>query len=723
MATRIALYECGLHVVFDVTDSGKLALLHFSAAMFDDTTVTSEQKAAFDVVGLNVTGVGRDEHHGPKYTFTMPGMHLRYREHRDSRNRFGRKIEMVTEDDESGIEVTSHYQFYDTTQVVRCWTEVKNVKGKVENDGCGLEYVTSFALSGLAKEGLASRDDKMRLHLAHSSWTGELQWREYYLPELGLVHTNTHGAKRVSVTNSGSWSSSEWMPVAVLENREAGTSLFWQMEHNGPWHFEISDLADHLYLHLSGPTENEHHWWKNLLPGETFTTIPVAVGSTTEGFDGAMAELTKYRRKIRRPNEDNERLGVIFNDYMNCLWGDPTTEKILPLIDAAADAGCEYFCVDAGWYSDGPWWDGVGEWLPAKERFPGGIREVMDKIREKGMIPGLWLEIEVMGVKSPKLGETSDDWFFMRHGKRVIDRFRYQLDFRNPEVVRHANEVIDRLVNEYGVGYIKMDYNITAGIGTETNADSFGDGLLGHNRAYLAWIDSVFARYPSLIIENCSSGGMRMDYAMLSRHSIQSTSDQEDYRRYAVIAANAPTCVTPEQAAVWSYPLTEGDDEEVVFNMVNAMLLRIHQSGHLANITNRRRALVKEAIDYYKSIRSALRHATPFWPLGPAKFSDGWAALALANVPAHQAHALREQDDVAPDGSNERVVHIAVWRLEASSPTCSLPLRHLLGTDADVRCAYPSVPADTSWHWNGETGILTVRHPRENTARLYRIQY
>lgn len=47
----------------------------------------------------------------------------------------------------------------------------------------------------------------------------------------------------------------------------------------------------------------------------------------TGSFDKAMGELTKYRRKIRRRNKDNQRLAVIFNDYMNCLWGDPTAEK------------------------------------------------------------------------------------------------------------------------------------------------------------------------------------------------------------------------------------------------------------------------------------------------------------------------------------------------------------------------------------------------------------
>ena len=71
---------------------------------------------------------------------------------------------------------------------------------------------------------------------------------------------------------------------------------------------------------------------------------------------------------------------------------------------------------------------------------------------------------------------------FQRNGCPVIDEGRYQLDFRNREVISHANSVIRRLVEDYGVGYIKMDYNINAGPGTERDADSVGDGLLQHTR-------------------------------------------------------------------------------------------------------------------------------------------------------------------------------------------------------------------------------------------------
>jgi alpha-galactosidase len=361
--------------------------------------------------------------------------------------------------------------------------------------------------------------------------------------------------------------------------------------------------------------------------------------------------------------------------------------------------GCEYFCIDAGWYADGDWWDSVGLWLPSPHRFPGGIEQVLSAIKERGMIPGLWLELEVVGINSPLAREVPDDWFFCRHGKRVIDHGRYQLDFRHPDVRAHADEVVHRLVSQYGVGYIKMDYNINAGIGTDVNADSAGDGLLEHNRAYLDWLDGIFARYRGLVIENCGSGGMRMDYALLSRYSIQSSSDQTDYRRTAAIAAACPSAVTPEQCAVWSYPLPEGDEEEVIFNMVNALVLRIHQSGLLTLVSPQRRALVKEAITLYKEIRQDIPHSLPFWPLGVPAFEDQWLSLAL------HCH---------------RTTYLAVWRLESASPSHVLPIKYLKGKQVQSDCIYPSRHS-CQWQWQSQRGALSVCLPRQNTARLFRL--
>lgn len=696
MSKQIEIAENGLHLVLHVTDAGDVRLMHFGSRPYDPALVAEKQEQGFRLLELQLSGDDRAEYHGRTHRATFPGLRMQYASHADVRNPIGRKLEIALVDPETKLEATSHFQFYDGIAVVRCWTSLRN--GGAEP--VGVEYVSTFALTGLDKEGAEDRDEKMSLSIPHSGWQSEIQWRTYTLPELGLSHVTDRSSKRVSCSNTGSWAASEHIPMAVLENKEAGTALVWQIEHNGSWHWEIIDQFDFLTLLVSGPTEHDNHWWKELQPGEEFVSVPAAVGAVEGGFEQAIGQLTTYRRAIRRPNDDNRLLRVIFNDYMNCLWGSPTTAKLLPLIDAAAEIGSEYFCIDAGWYAPGEWWDGVGEWMPSSERFPEGIKYVLDYIRGKGMIPGLWLEIEVMGIRSPKLAETDDSWFFMRHGKRVKDRSRYHLDFRNPAVVEHANGVIRRLVEEYGVGYIKMDYNINAGIGTETNADSFGDGLLQHNRAYLAWLDGIFAKYPDLVIENCSSGGMRMDYAMLSRHSIQSTSDQENYVNYAAIAASSPSALTPEQSAIWSYPLREGDDEEVVFNMVNAMLLRVHQSGHVAELSPRRRALVKEALDYYKTIRGDIPQALPFWPLGLPKAQDDWVSFGL-----------RHEDRA----------YVAVWHIDGDAADMALPIPQLAGAQVEARIAYPS-EHDSSVRWDAASGQLLVTLPRARTARLIELK-
>lgn len=702
MVQNLVVVENGLHLVIEITDQLDVRLLHFGASPYQASFIKEEQRQGFRLMELQLTGEDRDEYHGRTHRASYPGLRMKYVEHEDSRNPMGRKISLTLSDHETGLKAIQHFQFLDSIGMLRSWVELVH-EGK---EPIGVEYVSSFALTGVDKEGVLSRDEKLRLYIPHTGWQSELQWRSYSLPELGLSHVTDRSSKRIACSNTGSWSAAEHIPMAVLENEEAESALIWQIEHNGSWHWEMFDQFDYVTLLISGPTEHDNQWWKQLQPGESFSSIPVSVGAVNGGFEQAIGELTRYRRAIRRPNEDNRKLQIIFNDYMNCLWGSPTTAKLLPLIDAAAEVGCEYFCIDAGWYAPGAWWSGVGEWLPSEERFPEGIKYVLDYIRDKGMVPGLWLELEVMGIHSPKLKDTDDSWFFMRHGKRVMDRSRYQLDYSNPEVAAYATEVIRRLVEDYGVGYIKMDYNINAGIGTERESDSFGDGLLRHNRAYLAWLDGIFAKYPALVIENCSSGGMRMDYAMLSRYSIQSTSDQENYVNYAAIAATAPSALTPEQAAVWSYPLQEGDDEEVVFNMVNALLLRVHQSGHLAELSPRRRELVKEGLDYYKGIRSEIPEALPFWPWGLPTQQDEWIAMGLRAGQRQFIAVWRARDE---NGNEDR----------PAARVMELP--DLRGKQVDVQCAYPlGFPGEHVW--NAEAGKLEVTLPAAKTARLYEIK-
>jgi alpha-galactosidase len=144
----------------------------------------------------------------------------------------------------------------------------------------------------------------------------------------------------------------------------------------------------------------------------------------------------------------------------------------------------------------------------------------------------------------------------------VTEHGRHHLDLRHPAVVKFLDETVDFLVADLGIGYLKLDYNIRIDPGTEANGESAGAGLLGHNRALLGWLDRVMDRHPGLTIENCASGGMRADYAMLSRLQLQSTSDQQDPLRYPAIAAAAMAAVTPEQAGIWAYPQSAYSQEQ-----------------------------------------------------------------------------------------------------------------------------------------------------------------
>ena len=297
--------------------------------------------------------------------------------------------------------------------------------------------------------------------------------------------------------------------------------------------------------------------------------------------------------------------------------------------------------------------DNIGEWIECEKRFPHGLKAVFDHVRERGMIPGIWVEIEVMGINCPLAKAWPDECFFMRHGKRVKTRGRYQLDFRSKIVRDHATAVVDRLIRDYGIGYFKFDYNQDSGVGTEYNADSVGDGLLEHSRALYGWLCEISRKYPDLIIENCASGGMRIDYKQLSILSIQSTSDQTNYIWNANIASKSATAVLPEQSAVWAYPRGEADENTVVMNMVNALLQRIHLSGKIFDWNEDQMAIVKEGIDCYKTYRHEIPLSVPFYPLGIAKQTDPFFCSAF---------------------KTPTCVRMAVWRMDSEDDTVFIPV-------------------------------------------------
>lgn len=703
--TEFKLGDNRLEVQFEINSNNQLKQRLLLPIDYDGSTDLQSTTAESDLeVSLHCTGENRATHHGVKLCGGMPGLRLQFDKKEEISKPWGTQYIIYQKDSALQLDVISYYDFYEGTNTCRRYTKVRN-NGK---ESVGINHLSSAMINNVGNLGQGSIDEKLLIHWAHNSWKAEGQWHSQKPSESGWGANGVFQLSGIFHNNLGSWSTIKELPMAMVENKAVGLTWFWQIEHNGSWHWEFSNVranGEHLkaettptYIYLGGPDEEHHQAWKSLAPGETYETVPVAIGCVVGGFDEGVAALTRYRRAACiSPHPDNKNCPVIFNDYMNCLFGDPTTEKELPLISAAAKAGCDYYVIDAGWYAEQneKWWDAVGLWQPGESRFPGGIEKLLRNILDKNMMPGLWLEIERVGINSP-LKAKPDDWFLIRHGKRVIDHDSYMLDFRNPEVIRHANEVVARVVDTYGAGYIKMDYNVNSLMGTETNASSMGQGLLEHQRAYLDWIKSVYKKYKTLVIENCGSGGCRMDYAMLSQHQLQSSSDQTDYKKYPSIIVGTMAAVLPEQLAVWSYPMRNGDKYEASFNMVNAMMGRIHQSGHLAELPEESFAQVKNGIKIYKEeMASRIPQSIPFFPLGMPSIADNISPIALG-----LEHS--EYD------------YYAVWRLSGNNV---VQISKKNKGKAEVL-----YPVDLGIKVEDGAGVFTVSFPEKYMATIIRIE-
>lgn len=662
-----------------------------------------------------------------RYEKTGVGAELRYSTHRTTSVGATQTLEIVQTHTASGLIVTSTFEARADAPAVKAWTSLRLDRG---HEPLVVWAVSSFATGAMISEALGDID----VWRSNSTWIMENRWERTPLRSPGLrsILPQTRGEFNqgvIAATTAGSRSSDGFNPVGAVENRVTGQALAWQIEHNGAWHWEVGEkpgpaldeLApqhrlmdenpagplsrvrpnDEAYVCVLGPTDALHQWSTVIDQDAVFESVPVSfsVGDTVED---ALNNLTTYRRMVRRSHAQNESLPVVFNDYMNTLRGDPTEQKLLPLIDAASRAGAEYFCIDAGWYDDSAgWWASVGDWLPSTKRFPSGLGTVIEHIRTKGMTPGLWLEPEVVGANSMAAHELPEDAFLQRQGTRVREHDRFFLDLRHPAAIDHLNSSVDRLIRDFNVGYFKFDYNVTPGPGTDVGGVSPGAGLLEHNRAVLSWLKALLDRHPSLVIENCAAGGMRTDFGLLSQLQLQSTSDQQDPLLNPFIAVGALGHILPEQAANWAYPQPDMTDEEIIFTMSAGLAGRLYLAGVLDRMTAPQLELVAAGVDAHKATRTAIATADIKYPTGFPRWDRGWVSVAFAGPQA---------------------THVLAWKLATGDGEIQLDLSHISADSLEIEQIYPPRDKGDEWGATWSDGHLTLTADEQSTAaRMYKL--
>lgn len=626
------------------------------------------------------------------YVRSAVGERLRYRRHWVTELDDGQRLHLQQRDPITGLVVTTVIERPQRMSAYR-------ITQQVTNDGdhdLVLTTVTSLSVGfGTSRSELDSLD----LCWADSEWLAEGRWHQEplrdALPDLGLPLHAQDARGRWARTSHGAWSTGEVLPTGVIVGPTS--SIAWQIETSGPWHVELNQSATGAVLVAAGPAE-EHAFAAALERGQTLETVPTAIIFAHGGRDTAFGELTSYRRWLRRREVVSQDLPVVYNDFMNALMGEPSTEKLLPLIESAAAAGAEYFCIDAGWFADpdgGDWWAAVGDWREAPGRFTGGLKQVIDTIHAHGMRSGLWLEPEVVGVNSPILAALPEDAFFRRFGSRVREANRLHLDFRHPAARKHLNDTVDHLVAVYGIRFLKLDYNINPGAGTDHEATSAAQGLLEHTRAFRGWLQDLKRRHPGVLIENCASGAMRMDYSLLSVTDLQSTSDQQNYLLYPPIAVTAPASILPEQCGNWAYPAASMSDEETAFSMVAGIVGRLYLSGFLHRLRPGQTDLVTDAISIHKQIRSEIASCIPEWPHGLPAWTDDTLVLSLR-------------------GRGDRL--LAVWSRADGTSKVRLPVEC-----SSITEIYPCRDDLGTWTVRRHRGEILLNIPPGPTARLFRL--
>jgi len=182
----------------------------------------------------------------------------------------------------------------------------------------------------------------------------------------------------------------------------------------------------------------------------------------------------------------------------------------------------EVFWMDAGWYEGGGNnWQIIGNWNADKQRFPNGLKPVADAIHSAGSKFLLWFEPERV-ADGTMLATEHENWLLkFPDGKKnsYTGKQDFVLDLGIKDARLWLTNYISDFIKEEGIDYYRQDFNIDPMAYWEANdkPDRVGISEIRHIEGLYAFWDSLLVRFPNLIIDNCASGGRRIDLETMSR--------------------------------------------------------------------------------------------------------------------------------------------------------------------------------------------------------------
>jgi alpha-galactosidase len=492
-----------------------------------------------------------------------------------------------------------------------------------------LEMLSSFSLGGMTPYAHDDAPNRLLVHRYRSTWSAEGRLDTQGIEDLQLERSWIgHGIACERFGQVGSMPVRGFFPFVALEDREAGVLWGAQLATPGSWQMEVFRKDDFVAL-SGGQADREFgHWFKTLKPGETYDTPVATIGCIKGDIDQLAQRLSSAQESsvANLPKIENE-LPIVVNEWCTS-WGNPTQENLLALAKRLQGTPAKYLVIDDGWAErPGGGIQQNGDWNINRKAFPDGLAVTCQAIRDHGLIPGIWFEFEVCNPGSKAFSLT--DHHLHRDGRVLQVGSRHYWDFRDPFTFDYLTKKLINLLRDNGLGYLKVDYNDTIGFGVD-GAESPGEGLRQHLEGMQKFFRKMREEIPDLVIENCSSGGHRLEPSMMALCAMGSFSDAHETREIPIIAANLQRLILPRQSQVWAVLRKNDTAQRLAYSLAATFLGRMCLSGEVHDLSPSQWKLTISAMELYRRVYPIIRdgQSTFHGEIGKSwRHPQGWQAV------------------------------------------------------------------------------------------------
>lgn len=331
-----------------------------------------------------------------------------------------------------------------------------------------------------------------------------------------------HSAPGTEIAVTAGRSSHGWSPFLFLREAD-GTWRWMAVAWPGNWRIRLTEAGNILFCMDAGMLSG------TLAPGESLP-LPDVLTARSNDCNTLRQDVCRFLRKWLPPTRMNPAT-VSWNPWWRYEDCDISEDVVLANARVAKELGIDLIVLDAGWFGgvtpESHWTRRRGDWDQTDYgRFPHGVAWLAEQIHAMGLRFGLWMEPEGMGVDS-RLRREHPRWEALRDGQPLPEPY---LCLGAEGASEWLYSHMARLVRETKADWLKLDFNVDPGRGCNRGDHGHvpGLGLYSHLRTYLRILNRLRSDFPQLVVENCSSGGLRLDLAMMAHTDVCFLSDPDE---------------------------------------------------------------------------------------------------------------------------------------------------------------------------------------------------